>query len=209
MRIVIIIFIVMILNHLCKSLTKNHSILNKKNNILRMASNTAINGSKYVLVPIGDGSEEIETTTIVDTLVRGGAVVTLASVSNNLQVTCSRGVKLVADKFIQECVNDSWDLVVCPGGMNPETFRLYEALELGAIPLYVRQEGDEMYFKYLSNMLPILNVESWEYASKLMGHMINNPELMEKYRDNLLRGWIIAKKQYADSVKSMFAQIII
>lgn len=107
----------MILNHLCKSLTKNHSILNKKNNILRMASNTAINGSKYVLVPIGDGSEEIETTTIVDTLVRGGAVVTLASVSNNLQVTCSRGVKLVADKFIQECVNDSWDLVVCPGGM--------------------------------------------------------------------------------------------
>jgi len=57
-------------------------------------------------------------------------------------------------------------------------------------------------------MLPILNVESWEYASKLMGHMINNPELMEKYRDNLLRGWIIAKNRYADAVKVMFAQII-
>ena len=82
-----------------------------------MSSKTAINGSKYVLVPIADGSEEIETTTIVDTLVRGGAIVTTASVGSNLQVTCSRGIKIVADKFIQDCVGDPWDLVVCPGGM--------------------------------------------------------------------------------------------
>jgi SNF2 family DNA or RNA helicase len=45
------------------------------------------------------------------------AVVVTASVGNSLQVTCSRGVKILADKFIQECINESWDLVVCPGGM--------------------------------------------------------------------------------------------
>ena len=111
------------------------------------------------------------------------------------------------EEYVGEVLNSKF--IVCPGGMNPETFRLYEALELGAIPLYVRQEGDDIYFKYLSNMLPILNVESWEYASKLMGHMINTPELMEKYRDNLLRGWIIAKKQYGDEIKKIFAHIIV
>ena len=111
------------------------------------------------------------------------------------------------EEYVGEVLNSKF--VVCPGGMNPETFRLYEALELGAIPLYVRQEGDEIYFKYLSGMFPILNVESWEYANKLMGHMINNPELMEKYRDNLLRGWMIAKKQYGDKIKDMFSHIIV
>lgn len=34
-----------------------------------------------------------------------------------LQVTCSRGVKLVADKAIQACAAEEWDLVVCPGGL--------------------------------------------------------------------------------------------
>ena len=41
---------------------------------------------KHVLVAVADGSEEIETTIIVDTLVRGGAKVTVASVSGALQV---------------------------------------------------------------------------------------------------------------------------
>jgi putative intracellular protease/amidase len=39
-----------------------------------------------VLVPIANGSEELETVTIIDTLVRAGAKVTLASVEENLQV---------------------------------------------------------------------------------------------------------------------------
>jgi protein deglycase len=41
---------------------------------------------RRVLVPIATGSEELEAVTIVDTLVRAGANVTLASVENNLQV---------------------------------------------------------------------------------------------------------------------------
>lgn len=41
---------------------------------------------KHVLVPVADGSEEIESVTIIDTLVRAGASVTVASVSENIQV---------------------------------------------------------------------------------------------------------------------------
>ncbi len=52
--------------------------------------------SKKVLVPIADGCEEIETACIVDVLRRAEADVTVASVGE-LQVTASRGMKLVAD----------------------------------------------------------------------------------------------------------------
>lgn len=71
-----------------------------------------------VLVPIADGSEEIETTGIQDTLVRAGCSVTLASVMPG-KTTCkmSRGLNVVADKMIDDCVGEDYDAIVLPGGM--------------------------------------------------------------------------------------------
>ena len=87
----------------------------------------ALTGTKFpkeakpdrrVLVFVATGSEEIETVTIVDTLVRCGASVVLAAVDSPvLQVRCSRGVQIVADKHVRDCVSAEWDMVVCPGGM--------------------------------------------------------------------------------------------
>jgi len=57
-----------------------------------------------VLVLVSDGSEEIETVTVVDVLRRAGALVELSKVDKNLHLTenklectMSRGVKVVAD----------------------------------------------------------------------------------------------------------------
>jgi len=72
---------------------------------------------KRVLVPIANGSEEIETTCIVDTLRRAGADVTVASVEKELKVVCARGIKIEADALIKECVGKEWDLIALPGGM--------------------------------------------------------------------------------------------
>ena len=72
--------------------------------------------SKKVLVPVADGSEEIEAVCIIDVLRRAGADVTVASVER-MQITASRGVKIVADALISECVDQDWDLVVLPGGI--------------------------------------------------------------------------------------------
>ncbi len=69
-----------------------------------------------VLVPIADGTEEIEATCIIDTLRRAGAEVTVASVGQ-LQVTASRGVKIVADALIADCAGVMYDCIALPGGM--------------------------------------------------------------------------------------------
>lgn len=73
---------------------------------------------KKVLVPIADGSEEMEAVTIIDTLRRAGAEVHVASVmEGRLHITASRGVKLEADCHINECTRQDWDMIALPGGM--------------------------------------------------------------------------------------------
>ena len=59
--------------------------------------------AKRVLVPIADGTEEIEVVTVVDVLRRAGAEVVLASVEDDdrTAVTCSRGVKIEADCHVK------------------------------------------------------------------------------------------------------------
>lgn len=69
-----------------------------------------------VLVPIAEGTEEIEAVTIIDVLRRAEAQVTVASVGA-LQITASRGVKIVADCLIEECKERDFDLIVLPGGI--------------------------------------------------------------------------------------------
>jgi 4-methyl-5(b-hydroxyethyl)-thiazole monophosphate biosynthesis len=86
---------------------------------LRLLATVSAMTTKTALVAVANGSEEIETVTAVDTLVRAGAHVTLASVEKELQVTASRGVKLVADLLISDASlrSKQFDAVVLPGGM--------------------------------------------------------------------------------------------
>jgi 4-methyl-5(b-hydroxyethyl)-thiazole monophosphate biosynthesis len=84
--------------------------------------------SKKVLVAIADGTEELEAVTIIDVLRRDEANVTVASVGSK-QVTASRGVNLVADAVISECVGNIYDLIALPGGM-PGAEHLRDSKEL-------------------------------------------------------------------------------
>jgi 4-methyl-5(b-hydroxyethyl)-thiazole monophosphate biosynthesis len=87
--------------------------------------------SPSVLVPIADGSEEIEAVTIIDVLRRAGAHVVVAS-AGTLQITASRGVKLVADKLLAECIHEIFDMVVLPGGI-PGAENLRDSQDLARI----------------------------------------------------------------------------
>ncbi|KAI8552466.1 hypothetical protein RHMOL_Rhmol06G0269000 [Rhododendron molle] len=68
-----------------------------------------------ILVPVADGSEEMEATNIIDILRRAKAEVVVASVEEKLEIVATRNVKLVADVFLDEALNSSYDLVVLPG----------------------------------------------------------------------------------------------
>ncbi|AXO18605.1 TPA: protein deglycase YajL [Providencia stuartii] len=79
-----------------------------------------------VLICIANGSEEIETVTTADLLVRAGIKVTLASVTDDgsIEITASRGVRIVADTPVIKVADEPFDAIVLPGGVKgAETFR--------------------------------------------------------------------------------------
>ena len=94
---------------------------------------------KRVLVPIADGIEEIEAVCIIDILRRGQADVTVASVGD-VQVTASRGVKIVADVKISDCIGQNYDLIALPGGL-PGAEYLRDSSELVEMLKQQKQQG--------------------------------------------------------------------
>lgn len=82
--------------------------------------------SVSVLVCLAPGSEEIEAVTAIDLLVRAGVKVTTASVAGDgaLEITCSRGVRLLADAALVDVADNTFDAIVLPGGLKgAECFR--------------------------------------------------------------------------------------
>lgn len=73
--------------------------------------------TKHVLVPIADGTEEMEAVIIIDVLRRAGAEVCVASVMHEKTITASRGVNIIADSLLREQEHKIWDLIALPGGM--------------------------------------------------------------------------------------------
>uniref|UniRef100_A0A2P2L6L9 Protein DJ-1 homolog A-like n=1 Tax=Rhizophora mucronata TaxID=61149 RepID=A0A2P2L6L9_RHIMU len=69
-----------------------------------------------VLVPVANGSEEIEIVTIVDVLRRAKVDVEVASVEKSMQILASQGTKIVADKLLSDAAKSIYDLIILPGG---------------------------------------------------------------------------------------------
>lgn len=72
-----------------------------------------MSNTKRALVPIADGSEEMEAVVIIDVLRRAGVEVTVASVSE-LNVRCSREVRIVADVLIEDALKTEYDVIALP-----------------------------------------------------------------------------------------------
>lgn len=69
-----------------------------------------------VLVPLAQGCEELEAVTIIDILRRAGIDVVAAGLAAG-PVRASRGTVLLPDTTLDEVLQQSFDLVVLPGGM--------------------------------------------------------------------------------------------
>ncbi|EGZ24205.1 hypothetical protein PHYSODRAFT_311292 [Phytophthora sojae] len=70
------------------------------------------------LIVVADGSEELETLALSDVLIRGGLHVVVGSVGrtkNNI-IMGNYGLRVQAEKPIEECSFETFELIVLPGG---------------------------------------------------------------------------------------------
>ena len=70
----------------------------------------------HVLVPLAQGCEELEAITITDLLVRAGIDVTTCGLDDR-PVKASRGTIIIPDTTIDKVMEQSFDLIVLPGGL--------------------------------------------------------------------------------------------
>lgn len=69
-----------------------------------------------VLVPLAQGCEELETVTITDILTRAGVEVVTAGLDEG-PVKASRGMTLLPDTTLDAVVDETFDMIVLPGGL--------------------------------------------------------------------------------------------
>ena len=69
-----------------------------------------------VYIFLADGFEEIEGLTCVDLLRRAGIDITMVSITENVEITGARGIKVLADTTISADISDG-DMLILPGGM--------------------------------------------------------------------------------------------
>lgn len=91
-------------------------------------------------------------------------------------------------------------------GNNVETFRLYEALEAGCVPIYVggNTEYDKAYSAWLKDNLGLVDSINWFAAKKYMSLLDDKYKAVENYRMMLLDNW----RKWKERVRADIAKII-
>jgi hypothetical protein len=74
--------------------------------------------------------------------------------------------------------------------VNPETFRFYEALECGCVPLVVRTLENGPWLDWVAEHIPVMQMSSWGEATALIQILIADKRKLEAYRNNVLQAWI-------------------
>jgi hypothetical protein len=98
--------------------------------------------------------------------------------------------------------------VPCPTGwINLDSFRVYEALECGCIPIVEKKPLD--YFgKYFGNH-PFLVIESWDQAPTLIAEVLADPVRLEERRLACHQWWLMhkdaVKKELRDTIMTKLA----
>ncbi|CAJ0934336.1 unnamed protein product, partial [Mesorhabditis belari] len=87
---------------------------------------------KTALVIIAEDSEEIEVVTPIDVLRRVGVKVTIAGLNSSEPVRCARNTMIQPDKALSDVMDELFDLVVLPGGVDGSN-HLAESDQVGKV----------------------------------------------------------------------------
>ena len=104
-----------------------------------------------------------------------------------------------SEEYVGHMLNSIF--VPCPDGMNPETYRLYETMECGAMPVIVKTTNNAEFVGWLTENVSILPLSSWEEAVKLMQHLLTSPKMMEVYREKMLSSWLAWRDRLKEEVE--------
>jgi hypothetical protein len=91
--------------------------------------------------------------------------------------------------------------VPCIGGQNPETFRFYEALECGCIPIIV---NDGSYYKFISENIPLINLPNWQVVPSFINQINNDKNTLQQYRFIVLNSYKSWKQNLKNTLKELF-----
>jgi GR25 family glycosyltransferase involved in LPS biosynthesis len=86
-----------------------------------------------------------------------------------------------------------------------ESFRVYEALEHGAIPVYVPAESDgcaDEFREMYGTGHPFIAVPSWKEAASVLPALANNADVMEAHRQKVVAWWSQKKDELRRSIKT-------
>jgi len=86
-------------------------------NLFFCLKHTLNENMKKIAVLLAEGFEEIEAVNIIDVLRRAEINVKAVSITENLEVTGSHGIKIIADKLFQDVNYNLVDMIILPGGM--------------------------------------------------------------------------------------------
>lgn len=78
---------------------------------------------KRVLIILHRGFEELEAVAPIDLLRRAGLNVVTAAAQNNRLVEGGRGIRIEADRLLDEVLQEPFDLLVLPGGPGIQALR--------------------------------------------------------------------------------------
>jgi hypothetical protein len=93
-----------------------------------------------------------------------------------------------ADEYIKSLEDTKF--IPCPRGQNYETYRLYEALEAGCLPICIGEVNNEhdCYNKLIGDKA-ILIVQDWSAAKSMIQQLNNNLQALDQIQENLIKYW--------------------
>lgn len=95
---------------------------------------------KKAVMLFAEGFEEVEALMTVDILMRGGVDVKLASITEEMEVCGSHGIRIKMDTTIAQVDFEKQDAVLIPGGM-PGTLNLGNSPEVTGVLTKMHEKG--------------------------------------------------------------------
>jgi len=99
---------------------------------------------------------------------------------------------------------------LCPAGNNPETFRLYETIELGSIPVFIRPpHGDKNYLQYSPwSSYPGAILDSISDIVPYLSIMEKNPAKVNRLQSDLRKWYQLFKEFIQDDIGAKINNVL-